>query len=157
MTSASMIPTPETHRYVGMWRPPFESLWLYPRNQYHFDEITCPCGAQLPNPGKYAVGSTPKILRDHAWAHWFAGHFDEPQYEPLESTARPKPTEEANAAAGETVRPYRIKWRMPSGNLTFSISDGLCPEDAVKKARAEFPFGRADAVVEEVYPIEAVQ
>jgi len=74
-------PTPETHRYVGMWRPPFESLWLYQRKLYRLDEITCPCGAQLPNPQSYSVGATPKILRDHAWAHWFGGHFDEPQYE----------------------------------------------------------------------------
>lgn len=41
-----MTPTPETHRYVGMWRPPFGTV--FPENRQHPADgfrVICECGS----------------------------------------------------------------------------------------------------------------
>ncbi|HXJ38903.1 MAG TPA: hypothetical protein VNH18_06465 [Bryobacteraceae bacterium] len=69
-------PTPETHRYVGMWRPTFDAAIAQckmPNIGYR-----CPCGG--------SGGLTEWVME-----HWLAGHFDVPQYEakPISKAAEP--------------------------------------------------------------------
>lgn len=69
-----MTPTPETHRYLGMWRPPWEDAQMEAKNKR---EPQCRCGEYLQ---MMSINGTGTLM-----SHYLSGHFDTPQYEPIRS------------------------------------------------------------------------
>lgn len=75
--ATTSTPTPETHRYVGMWRPPWEPLLDDFDSQWNRGDHAIIKGPMAPGGRRYDDGNE---LR----ADYLAGHFDVPQYEPKE-------------------------------------------------------------------------
>jgi hypothetical protein len=72
--------SPETHRYVGMWRPPFDTIFTTENKLGRYQYSMCPCGIGLANPELCSPAIRHQSWED-AHKHWLAGHFDVPQYE----------------------------------------------------------------------------
>lgn len=89
-----MVPTKETHRYVGMWRPPWESLWgeFTRQRNLEIDQHRDPPYAQIPNCFE-SHGRLYNALKDveKFRSDYLAGHFDEPVYELKKSAEEPAP------------------------------------------------------------------
>lgn len=80
---ANSAPTPATHRYVGMWRPPLAEVIRrefvqHPSGEFYFD---CPCGSVCFRCSAAVRGPCDAASSLTLLNHWLAGHFDEPQYE----------------------------------------------------------------------------
>jgi hypothetical protein len=67
-------PAPETHRYIGMWRPPFEHVLA---DHKKVNTIYLEDGGFL-YPFGDAYGDKRGTIK--LKEYWLAGHFDVPQY-----------------------------------------------------------------------------
>ena len=120
-------PTPETHRYVGMWRPPFEVVCP----KVGESAPACNCGARLP-------------LREEILDHWLAGHFDEPQYE----------AKERHAGA---PKPYTVRWHLQDGRTgTTEVFKATSAEDAIRQATmGSAGAPPRELIIDEAFPAES--
>lgn len=107
-------PTKETHRYVGMWRPPFEEVTKRAEDSFSCKSVpfVCTCGVSLMHT---SGGIAWKLDREKRLDHWLAGHFDEPIYEPL--------AEDKESESSGVVESFR---RMTPIDLsqTFPVDEG---------------------------------
>ena len=84
-STAKIAPTAETHRFMGMWRPPLETLLQKDAAEHR---IRCPCNewkaqwlVRWGNTCHYDNQMNREQSHREFLEHWLAGHFDEPQYE----------------------------------------------------------------------------
>jgi len=109
--------TPESHRYVGMWRPPLESLT---HKDVPVEQLFCPCGAAewevrwgIIWHHNAKMSRTERVTGEFKREfvdHYLAGHFDTPIYEP-------KPM---------------LSVQFPTGANFDDIKDSVCPTGDTK-------------------------
>lgn len=124
-----MTPTPETHVYKGMFRPPWEDIRRRVETSREFEMVGHGTGhfvRKVPVPTSF--GENSYSAWGAVWEGYLAGHFDVPQYEPK------KPKDHAERICSYCGEP----------ESDHSPAFGLCP-NGISYFCVPFPTDRPHA------------
>lgn len=161
MSTDKATPSPETHRYLGMWRPPWDDLWLKfarDRNEMIDSADSAPYFVVVEGhftEGRKAYNAIEDV--DRFRADYLAGHFDVPQYTPITPKPTPKPHyywiigRKDNSADG----PHPVASPCGTNYRTYLFPQTAAAEMKTELTDAERPYHEPQRVSIVLAPFEA--